>query len=172
MFVEVFWQQEKLPKLIFLRFTNFNSSNNWSNSCQKRRENWLLFWHWFHITVTSYKMNFLYSVRNFYKINGRARWGEEAKKLTFEEVSWMAEKKDQPQQWIFLTIGSAFVFFFFFLSQNISNTFPFLFMVEVNVMEPWSKSGSGKKEDILLAKVKISLNGLNVCCVLILCTLK
>ena len=58
------------------------------------------------------------------------------KKLTFEEVSWMAEKKDQPQQWIFLTIGSAFVFFFFFLSQNISNTFPFLFMVEVNVMEP------------------------------------
>ena len=72
----------------------------------------------------------------------------------------MAEKKDQPQQWIFLTIGSAFVFFFFFLSQNISNTFPFLFMVEVNVMEPWSKSGSGKKEDILLAKVKISLNSL------------
>ena len=80
------------------------------------------------------------------------------KKLTFEEVSWMAEKKDQPQQWIFFDNWFCFCFLFFFLSQNISNTFPFLFMVEVNVMEPWSKSGSGKKEDILLAKVKISLN--------------
>ena len=127
MFVEVFWQQEKLPKLIFLRFTNFNSSNNWSNSCQKRRENWLLFWHWFHITVTSYKMNFLYSVRNFYKINGRARWGEEAKKLTFEEVSWMAEKKDQPQQWIFFDNWFCFCFLFFLSLSKYLKHFPLPF---------------------------------------------
>ena len=48
------------------------------------------------------------------------------KKLTFEEVSWMAEKKDQPQQWNFLTIGSAFVFFFSFslkISQTLSPSF-------------------------------------------------
>ena len=69
MFVEVFWQQEKLPKLIFLRFTNFNSSNNWSNSCQKRRENWLLFWHWLHITVTSYKTNVFTVYATFIKGN-------------------------------------------------------------------------------------------------------
>jgi len=51
----------------------------------------------------------------------------------------MAEKNQNHNNRFFLTIGSAFVFFFLLLllrSQNISNTFPFLFMVEVNVMDP------------------------------------
>ena len=163
MFVEFFWQQEKLPKLIFLRFTNFNSSNNWSNSCQKRRENWLLFWHWFHITVTSYKTNVFTVYATFIKGNipikeMDVRDEKKRQKTYFWRSQLDGRKKRSTTTMDFFDNWFCFCFLFFFLSQNISNTFPFLFMVEVNVMEPWSKSGSGKKEDILLAKVKISLN--------------
>ena len=131
MFVEVFWQQEKLPKLIFLRFTNFNSSNNWSNSCQKRRENWLLFWHWFHITVTSYKMNFFTMYATFIKGNipikeMDVRDEKKRQKTYFWRSQLDGRKKNQPQQWIFFHNWFCFCFLFSFflkISQTLSPSF-------------------------------------------------
>ena len=178
MFVEVFWQQEKLPKLIFLRFTNFNSSNNWSNSCQKRRENWLLFWHWLHITVTSYKTNVFTVYATFIKGNipikeMDVRDEKKRQKTYFWRSQLDGRKKRSTTTMDFFWQLVLLLFSFFSFSLKISQTLSPSFSWWKSMS--WShdrKVDLENKEDILLAKVKISLNGLNVCCVLILCTLK
>ena len=77
--------------------------------------------------------------------------------LLKKSVGW--QKKNQPQQWIFLTIGSAFVFFFSFslkISQTLSPSFSWWKSMS------WShdrKVDLEEKEDILFVKVKISLMG-------------
>ena len=81
------------------------------------------------------------------------------KKLTFEEVSWMAEKKINHNNGFFFTIGSAFVFFFLSFSKYLKH-FPLPFhggsqchgaMIEKWI---WKK----RRHFVSKAKVKISLD--------------